>query len=195
MKSENSTRSGWESGRRHFSISLIIVPCVIAAVAISSAFVFYDLNGDSFSLSDRQMLLIVTDSMDGDVDEYPIKSFPADTLVMIHHLSDEEKTQIEVGDVLSFRQGNILNHHRVVDVSGIESGYVTTKGDNATSTETVMLSDINGEVIGTNHWLGAVTAFVKEHVVYMILAGAFLYISYRLLRWALRPEETEPKEV
>jgi len=195
MGSTNATKEGWESGARRRSITRIASTCIILAIAASSAYVFYDLNGDSFNLSDRQILLIVTDSMDGDVNGYQVRSFPADTMVMIRHLSEEEKTQIQVGDVLSFRQGGILNHHRVVDVSGIESGHVITKGDNTSSTETVKLSDINGEVIGTNHWLGAVTVFVKEYFILLALAGIFLYVSYRVLKWALRPEESEPKEV
>ncbi len=180
-------RGGDADGR--ISLPRVILCCAVVAVAISSVYVFYNLNGDSFSLSDRQALLIVTDSMDGDVDEYQIDSFPADTMVMIRQLSDEEKLGIEVGDVLSFHQGNILNHHRVTDVSNIESGYVTTKGDNNPSSETVLLSDVNGEVIGTNHWLGVLVSFVKEYIIFLVLASVFVAISVEILRWALRPDD------
>ena len=168
----------------------IFILCIVAVLAVSSAFIFYDLNGKSFSLSDRQVVLIVTDSMDGDVNDYKIHSFPKDTVVMVQHLSDEEKKNIQIGDVLSFRQGNIINHHRVVDISQIDSGYVITKGDNAQTTEVVALSDVNGEVIGSNHWLGMVFTFVKEYYVFIILATIFLWVSAGLIRWAFLSDTT-----
>jgi len=163
--------------------------CVIFAAAVFSVYVFHDFNGGSFDLSDRQVLLIVTDSMDGDVTGYKVDSFPADTLVMIRHLSEEEKMSIEVGDVISFRYSGILNHHRVVDVSGIGSGYVITQGDNSPGTEAVMLSDVNGEVVGASHWLGVVFAFVKEYIIFIALAALFVVLSVNILRWALRQDD------
>ncbi len=182
------------NGKRLVSPSRAVAIIAVAAVAVTSVYVFYDFNGDSFDLSDRQVLLIVTDSMDGNVTEYKIHSFPADTLVMIHHLSDSEKQQIQVGDVISFRFNGILNHHRVVDTSGIESGTITTQGDNSPSTETVKLSDVNGEVIGTNHWLGVIVSFVREYIIFIVLAAVFIAASVEIVRWARRPEDNSKEE-
>ena len=38
---------------------------IVAIIAIS-AVAFYHFNGDSFDITDRQLVLVVTDSMDGD---------------------------------------------------------------------------------------------------------------------------------
>ncbi len=194
MSFRTAITGGDGDGKHRISPSRAVAIIAVVAVALTSVYVFYDFNGGSFDLSDRQVLLIVTDSMDGDVTEYKIHSFPADTMVMIHHLSDAEKQQIQVGDVISFRVGSILNHHRVIDISGIESGTITTKGDNSPSTETVALSDVNGEVIGTNHWLGVIVSFVREYIIFIVLAAVFIVASLEIVRWARRPEENSKEE-
>ena len=114
---------------------------VIALVIVASFYIytFYDLNGKSFDLSDREALLIVSDSMDGDVTSYDIDSFPKNTFVMVRHLSEQEKLKIEIGDVLSFRYNGIMDHHRVIETH-FDQSYVVTHGDNTHSTENVSLS-------------------------------------------------------
>ena len=188
MRNKDQTMRSDDNVSRRIHFSGIITLCVILSLIAASALVLYDLNGDSFDFSDREMILIVTDSMDGDSDEYRIHSFPANTMVMVRHLSDEEKTDIQVGDVISFHQAGILNHHRVIDISNIDSGYVITKGDNVDGTETVYLSDVNGEVVGENHWLGVVVSFVKNYYYLVILAAVFLCISFYLIRWGFFSE-------
>lgn len=186
MLSHNYTENSG-NGERKLTAKRAVTAVVLATIVLSTAYVFYDLNGDSFDCSDRSLVLVITNSMDGDVHGQKVDSFPADTVVMVHRLSDDEKLDIHVGDVLSFRQGSILNHHRVVDISGIASGYVVTQGDNASSRETVPLSDIEGEVVGTNHWLGAAVYFAKVHFTWIVLALMYVAISACLLRWALEP--------
>ncbi len=155
----------------------VITVAILVIVASFCVYTFYDLNGGSFDLSDREALLIVTDSMDGDVTEYDIDSFPKNTFVMVKHLSEQEKLQIQLGDVLSFRQGDILNHHRVVETH-LNQGYVFTHGDNKPGSpdEKVYLSDINGKVVGTNHWLGALVSFVKDNFLIVIAVLAAIAI-------------------
>ena len=149
-----------------FSVVILVI------VASLCAYTFYDLNGKSFDLSDREALLIVTDSMDGDVKTFDIDSFPRNTFVMVKHLSDQEKLDVKIGDVLSFKYNGILDHHRVIETH-FDQGYVVTHGDNTHSSENVSLASINGEVIGTNHWLGAVVSFVKDNflIVIAVIAG------------------------
>ncbi len=154
---------------RRMTIVTIAVAVIVAAFCL---YTFYDLNGNSFDLSDREALLIVTSSMDGNVTEYDIDSFPKDTFIMVKHLSEQEKLDVKIGDVLSFKYNGILDHHRVVETH-FDQGYVVTHGDNTHSSENVSLASINGEVIGTNHWLGAVVSFVKDNflIVIAVIAG------------------------
>ena len=170
-----------EPAKKGIGKKTIILVALVVIIASFCAYTFYDLNGRSFSLSDRQMLLIVTDSMDGNVTEYEIDSFPADTFVMIKHLSEEEKLNIKVGDVLSFWYGGILDHHRVKEIH-FDHGYVITHGDNTHADEKVNLSDINGQVIGANHWLGALVSFVKANFLIVIAAIAIIAIAGEIYR-------------
>ena len=171
----------------------------VLVIVIFAAYGFYGFNGDSFDLTDRQVLLIVTDSMDGDVTEYAIDSFPEDTFVMIHRLSDSKKMNLEVGDVISFEQTvgsqRILNHHRIIEThftEDVSTSYVITKGDNPniTTTETVYLSEINGEVIGTNHAAGVVASFLKAYW-YIVLGVIFAVLALFIIKWALQDPDDE----
>ena len=164
----------------------------VVIVAALSAYVFYDFNGHSFDPTNREVILILTNSMDGDSTEYEIHSFPKNTLVMVKHLSEEEKQDIQIGDVISFHYESILVHHRVVELH-IDDGYVNTQGDNLKTKELVYLSDINGEVIGTNYWLGVLTAFVKTYFFFIL--AAFCVI---MALWIVRdefPRKKLPEEV
>ena len=159
----------------------MVAIAVVALLALVAGYSFYHFNGNSFDLSDRQVLLIVTDSMDGDVTEYEIDSFPKDTFVMIEHLTDEEIHQLQIGDVISFWQGGILIHHRVVEIH-FDEGYVVTHGDNTHANETVYLSAINGKVIGTNHAMGVLVSFVKDNFLIVIAVIAIVAIIGEIYR-------------
>ena len=169
-----------ESTRKSYR-GTVLFAIVLVVIVAASLYAFYDFNGKSLDMSDRQVLLIVTDSMDGDSTEYEIHSFPRNTFVMVEHLSDEEKRQLQIGDVISFRYGAILDHHRIVELH-LDQGYVITHGDNAHSNETVYLQDINGQVIGTNVWFGHLVAFVKDNFLIVIAAIAILAIVGEIYR-------------
>ena len=150
---------------------------IIAIIAISVVFV-YDFNGHSLDLADRQVILVVTDSMDGDEHDYAIDSFPANTLVMVQHLDGQEKRFLRVGDVVSYHDKGTLVHHRVIQV---EDGYVYLQGDNNHSTEKVFMSEINGKVVGTNWILGHLVAIISSNflaflaLIFTISAAAVTY--------------------
>ena len=167
-----------EGGSKRKTVITVIAAVIIAVLC---AYTFYDLNGGSFDLSDREALLIVSDSMDGDVTSYDIDSFPRNTFIMVKHLSEQEKLQIQIGDVLSFRYNGILDHHRVIETH-FDQGYVVTHGDNTHSSEDVNLSSINGKVIGTNHWLGVLVSFVKDNFLIVIAAIAIIAIIGEIYR-------------
>ena len=169
------TPEGKSKRKTVFTVAIVVI------VAVLCAYTFYDLNGGSFDLSDREALLIVTDSMDGDVTTFDIDSFPENTFVMVKHLSEQEKLQIQIGDVLSFRYNGILDHHRVIETH-FDQNYVITHGDNTHSSENVPLSSINGEVIGTNHWLGVLVSFVKDNFLIVIAVLAAIAIFGEIYR-------------
>jgi hypothetical protein len=155
---------------------------IIASVAIACGLCLYHFNGDSVSPADRQVVLVVTDSMDGNVTEYDIDSFPANTLVMVKHLSPYERQFLRVGDVVSYNDNGTLVHHRVVQVN---EGSVYVHGDNNHSTEIVQLDDINGKVIGVSPAMGQALALVSGNfiaflaVMFVIAAAIAVYGVYR----------------
>ena len=158
-----------------FSVALLVI------VASICAYTFYDLNGKSFDITDRQALLIVSSSMDGDTTSFEINSFPKDTFIMVKHLSEQEKKEIQIGDVLSFQYNGILDHHRVIETH-FDQGYVITHGDNTHSTENVNLAAINGKVVGTNHALGVVVSFIKDNFLIVIAVIATIAIIGEIYR-------------
>ena len=174
------TREPAKGGIKRKTIFSIVLLVVLASVC---AYTFYDLNGGSFDLKDRQALLIVSDSMDGDNTGFEINSFPKDTFIMVKHLSEQEKREVKVGDVLSFQYLGILDHHRVIETN-FDNGFVITHGDNVMpgTNETVKLSDINGIVVGTNHSLGVVVTLVKNNFLLFIAIIATLAIIGEIYR-------------
>ena len=171
-----------------WTTKVAVLACAITI--ISCAYVMYDLNGGSMDLSDREVILVISDSMDGDVQGFDIGSFPADTLVMIQHLQENELKFLKVGDVISYHSQNTLFHHRVVKVDS-ESVYV--HGDNNHSTEKVYYSSINGKVVGTNWVLGHAVSFLSDNF-YLFLVAMFVLCS-GLIVYAVYSPGKAKKEV
>jgi len=171
-----------------------ITVIAVAIVAISVFAVFYNLNGGSADFTHREVRVIITDSMDGEPrTEYEIETIPKDSLVMVRFLSDSEKEDIKVGDVVQFRMGNVLNHHRVVE-NNVEGGYVITQGDNTDSPDGHISYDrVRGEVVGVNHALGEVFLFVKAYVFVILIGIVVLYIASKLVE-EIRREKREGGE-
>ena len=165
-----------------------IVTIIAVIVVFSTVFVtFFTLNGNSADFSHREVRVIITDSMDGEPrDEYEIKTIPKDSLVMVRLLSDSEKEDIQVGDVIQFRMGNILNHHRVIE-NNTEEGYVITQGDNTSSPDPKISYDrIRGEVVGVNHALGEIVHFVKTYVFVLLILIVVIFIASKLAQEMIR---------
>ena len=166
-------------------LTILAIVAIIAVPVVT----FYDFNGHSLDISDRQVVLVVTDSMDGDVHDYDIGSFPANTLVMVEHLSYQEKRFLRIGDVISYYDGDMLIHHRIVKVEG-DTFYV--HGDNNHSTDKVNIDDINGVVVGTNVWIGHATSFVQHN--FLVFLGIMFVLCSALIVYAVYSGEPK-KEV
>ena len=150
---------------RRKRIAIIIVVTVLLIVSV---LFLYHFNGDSLNMKDREVILVVTDYMDGNVHEYQIDSFPADTLVMVDHLSNDEKAVLKVGDVVSFNHDGRTKQLRIIGID-FDTGIAALKGDNVTSAITVSLDDINGVVVGTSHVLGVIVNVLKSNAAVFIV--------------------------
>ena len=153
---------------------------------------FYTANGNSLDVRDREVRLIVTDSMDGERMPYSVPTIPKDSLVVVRLISDDEKAELKEGDVVQFRYGSVLNHHRVVS-NNVEEGYVITHGDNIEPgvDETVYYSAIRGEVMGANHAAGEVVTFAKDYVYVIVAVIVVLFIGSLLVDEIRREKQKE----
>ena len=174
----------------HVGPKTVVVLAVALVLAVLSVSAFYTANGSSLDVRDREVRLIVTDSMDGERMPYSVPTIPKDSLVVVRLISDDEKQNLKEGDVVQFRYGSVLNHHRVVS-NNVEEGYVITHGDNTDSNETVYYSAIRGEVMGANHAAGEVVTFVKDYVFVIIAAIVVLFIGSLLVDEIRREKQKE----
>lgn len=149
----------------------------------------YHLNGNSMDLTNRDLRVIVTDSMAGEPTDYEISTIEVDSAVMVRLFNDEsDKESVKVGDVVQFRYFSMLDHHRVVSNDPVKKVMVT-KGDNSDSYESVDYSNVRGVVVGTNHLLGQAITFMKSYWPSFIVVIIGLFV----IDWYLRTR-TEDKE-
>ena len=155
---------GTESKNNIRSIIKIAIPITITAVLfVSTLLFFFNLNGGSLDFSDSEMLVVPTGSMDGEPqNQYSIPTIPKDSIIMIHDLSDDQKKDLAVGDVVTFYQGGIYKVHRIVEIDGDK---ITTKGDaNQSADLPITFEDIDGKVVGVAPLVGKVVSFIKGAV-------------------------------
>lgn len=83
-------------------------------------------NKDIANILGRGFLPVLSDSMEGNNSD----SFNKGSLVLVKLLSDSQKDDLEIGDVITFYDLNLgaLNTHRIVHVT---SNYIVTQGDKA----------------------------------------------------------------
>ena len=83
-------------------------------------------NKDIANVLGRGFLPVISDSMEGNKSD----SFDKGSLVLVKLLSDSQKDDLEVGDIVTFYDLNLaaLNTHRVVHIT---PSYVVTQGDKA----------------------------------------------------------------
>ncbi len=155
---------------------------IIVTLAGAGAYSVYSLNDDSFDLSNREVRLVVTGSMDGEKQDYKISTIPVDSLIMIKLLDENEHCDIRVGDVLAFERGNKIIVHRVIEIDDLGNGdyRFLTKGDaNATSDGYIYQEAIKGVVIGVSPFSGKLVSLAKEWFVWgLVLIGLAAVIIY-----------------
>ena len=67
----------------HVGPKTVVVLAVALVLAVLSVSAFYTANGSSLDVRDREVRLIVTDSMDGERMPYSVPTIPKDSLVVV----------------------------------------------------------------------------------------------------------------
>jgi len=167
-----------EDGKGRLPLKNIVVAAVILLVLSSVVIFFYHFNGDSFDFSDSEILIVPTGSMDGEPQDYPIKTIPEDSLIMVYSLSDEQKADLKVGDVITFHQDNKYKVHRIIEIDGEK---IITKGDaNPSPDAPIKMGDIDGKVVGVAPNVGKVVNFIRNAFsnspLFMILGAVIIVV-------------------
>ena len=161
-----------------FPLKIVISFAIILIIIVTVTVFFYHFNGDSLDFSNREILTVPTNSMDGEPQDYPIPTIPEDSLIMVHLLSDDEKKDLKVGDVVTFHQGGIDKVHRIIEIR--DNGTLVTKGDNNQSADApITYGDVFGKVVGVAPTVGKVVSAIRDFTLdspILIIIGIILLI-------------------
>ena len=150
-----------DDGKNHFPLKIVILAAVILIALASIAIFFYNFNGQSLDFSDSKILVVPTDSMDGESQPYDISTIPKDSIIMVHSLSEDQKKDLIEGDVITFRQGGIEKVHRIIEIE--TDGTPVTKGDaNQSPDPAIAPEDIDGKVVGVAPTVGKIVSSVRD---------------------------------
>ena len=137
-------------------------------------------------------LAVETDSMNGIEED----SFAGGSLILVRMIGEEEKQQLEVGQVVTFRQQNddgtyYFVTHRIVEI-GAEDGavrYVVTRGDRNTIDDgATAITDVLGVCVASVPGLGSAVLFLQTPWGLLLCIGVpvVAYIVYDVVRIARR---------
>ncbi len=137
-------------------------------------------------------LAVETDSMNGIEED----SFAGGSLILVRMIGEEEKQQLEVGQVVTFRQQNddgtyYFVTHRITEL-GEENGaiaYVVTRGDRNTIDDgATAITDVLGVCVASVPGLGSAVLFLQAPWGLLLCIGVpvVAYIVYDVVRIARR---------
>lgn len=166
-----------EKGRCRRYLPAILVILLVAL----SAYALYYLNGDSFDLKNREFIIVVTGSMDGEDTGYEIGSIPVDSLIVVERVGHDRISSLEIGDVVAYRNGSMLIVHRLVSIDN-DNETMVLKGDVNTSTETVSFSDVVGKVVDVHPAIGKAMTLLRTKAVFILVELACLALVLSSIR-------------
>lgn len=88
---------------------------------------------------------------------------------------------LKEGDVISFRQGQIIVTHRIIKVENSNKLVFKTKGDNNNSedSEEVTANLIEGKVVFKIPWIGNIALFFRGKIAIIVLLITYYIIATR----------------
>ena len=176
----------------------IVAIVVIVAVVIGGVGYIIHINGDSLDFSHTDAKIVVSGSMDGESRDYPIRTIPTGSMVVIHKVDGNDfYSSLKIGDVLTFdythpvSKENMVVTHRIIEISESNGVYTyTLKGDSIADDPTngsvqIVTSDsgdVIGKVVGVSHWLGELVIFLSTWTgkLCLIVIPCVLIIVYEI---------------
>ncbi|MGN0765847.1 MAG: hypothetical protein ACI4MO_05160 [Christensenellales bacterium] len=168
---------------------LIIVVCIVFSIVLLVS----SMGNKEGKLNDIINLMpVMSDSMVGDNPD----SFNIDDLILVKKLSDEDKKNLKVGDIVTFKRyveklnAEIYISHRIIDIEEDAKGNViiTTQGDYAKETnpdqvERLTLTNIEGIYTGKIPKVGGAITFIKQPAAFfgLIVTPLALLLIYNIV--------------
>ncbi|MBQ9486038.1 MAG: S26 family signal peptidase [Clostridia bacterium] len=195
-----------EKGRK---ITNVVVNVVVVVILVFVAFITLNiiLSRDKgyTPLFGSTYVAVQSDSMNGDkpagVAENKPSGFKKGDLIKVKLLSDDQKGNLEVGDVITFYQTingqRELNTHRIVDILGDR---FETQGDNRTmsmSGEYVLFRDVIGQYNGSKiAGFGNVIDFFHSSTGFFVcvVLPCFLIVAYFAVNLILTVKKSKAEE-
>lgn len=163
-------------------LSVILIPVLAVNLSlIIKGSLRQDVPPDIFGVAP---LAVTSGSMDGSEED----SFPEGALIFVRILSEEEKQDLKIGDVVTFRAAdNAYVTHRIVDVTteGEQIVTVTTRGDaNAVTDGAIAIGNVIGICTGHVNGLGDFSIFLQTPSGILVFIGipVLLFIAYDVTR-------------
>ena len=143
-------------------------------------------------------MAVTSGSMDGDKEG----GFAKGSLIFVDLLSDEEKQELAVGDVVTFRASGTFVTHRVIslvreDGDGSPVVSVITQGDaNDAADSATPIENVVGRCTGSIGGLGAFSVFLQTPVGIIVVIGVPIaaYIVYDVVRITLARRKEKAEE-
>lgn len=175
-------------------LTVILVPILaVNLTLIIKGSVNKDVPPDLFGVAP---LAVTTGSMDGDRED----SFAAGALIFVRILSEEEKNDLQEGDIVTFRSGGAYVTHRIVEVDRGENGVLltaVTRGDANNATDgAIPASNIIGRCVGSVAGLGGFSMFLQTPAGILVFVGVpvFAFIAYDIVRITLQNRRARAAE-
>lgn len=176
------------------ALTVLLVPILaVNLTLIIKGSVNEDVPPDLFGIAP---LAVTTGSMDGRRED----SFAAGALIFVRILSEEDKNELQEGDIVTFRSGGAYVTHRIVEVDRGENGVLltaVTRGDANNATDgAIPASNIVGRCVGSVAGLGGFSMFLQTPAGILVFVGipVFAFIAYDIVRIALQNRRARAAE-
>jgi len=116
------------------SLNVVFYTIIVALLAFSVSNISVKKDNDIANLFGVGFLSVQSDSMEGTAEH----SFSEGDLTFVNLLNDEDRENLQLGDVVTFYDLSVrdFNTHRIVDFIEIDGEtYLSTKGDNASQAD------------------------------------------------------------
>ena len=168
-------------------VILVFVGLITLSIILSNGKGYTNLFGNAYVAVQSDSMEGTSDLYEGAYSTYTVKGFKKGDLIRIRILNDEQKKNLQVGDVIMFRQSiggkDQLNTHRIIELTA--NGYKTqgdkAKAEGSSATETVPYSAVEGQYKGHRlAGLGNVSDFFHSSAGFFVcvVLPSLLIVAY-----------------